>query len=342
MPKVSVIIPIYKVEDYLPECVASVRAQTLEDIEIVLVDDGSPDGCGQMAEDYAKLDKRIQVIHQKNSGLGPARNAGLNVARGSFVSFVDSDDWIEPEMCERLYETACATDSEIVYTGMKTVTHGKTCRIIEQPFAGKTFAGRNEIYAFRRSFYGAAPCRAKIDPVPVSACVALYSRNLIESHGLRFMKVLSEDSIFNTVICRKAAKVTCISGAPYCYRKDGQASITCVKEFNSAKVGAVYDFLNKLTRLADEEAPEFWEDSHMRVRRCVIDTSRGLMREIELSDVDPATKSCLAKEICNRDIVIKACIGYPFGKLPLMQMVFGLCLRFRLAAACRLLVRARG
>lgn len=103
MPKVSVIVPIYNVEKYLPKCVDSIINQTLKDIEIILVDDESPDNCPQICDDYAKKDNRIKVIHQKNKWLSGARNSGIEIATGDYLCFVDSDDFIAPEMCEKLY-----------------------------------------------------------------------------------------------------------------------------------------------------------------------------------------------------------------------------------------------
>ena len=102
MAKVSVIIPVYKVEEYLERCVQSVLNQTLKDIEIVLVDDGSPDNCPKMCDEFAKKDSRIKVVHKNNEGLGKARNSGLEVATGEYVAFVDSDDYVHPEMYEIL------------------------------------------------------------------------------------------------------------------------------------------------------------------------------------------------------------------------------------------------
>ena len=99
---ISVIVPIYKVEEFLDECIQSIVDQTYQNLQIILVDDGSPDHCGEMCEDWAKKDKRIEVIHKKNGGLSDARNAGLAVATGDFVAFVDSDDWIEPQMYETM------------------------------------------------------------------------------------------------------------------------------------------------------------------------------------------------------------------------------------------------
>lgn len=102
MPKISVIVPIYNTERYLPQCLDSIRAQTHSDLEILLVDDGSPDGCGEICDEYAARDHRIRVIHQENRGLSAGRNAGLDTMTGEFVSFVDSDDIIAPDMLESL------------------------------------------------------------------------------------------------------------------------------------------------------------------------------------------------------------------------------------------------
>ena len=102
-PLISIIIPVYKVEQYLKECIDSIINQTYMNLEIVIVDDGSPDNCPLICDQYAALDKRIKVIHKKNGGLSDARNAGLNIITGDYVTFVDSDDVIHPEMINILY-----------------------------------------------------------------------------------------------------------------------------------------------------------------------------------------------------------------------------------------------
>ena len=106
MSIISVIVPIYNVEKYLNRCVDSILNQTFNDFECILVDDGSPDNCGEICDDYAKKDKRIRVIHKENGGLSDARNAGIEIAKGEYLSFIDSDDWIHPQMLEILYYTA--------------------------------------------------------------------------------------------------------------------------------------------------------------------------------------------------------------------------------------------
>lgn len=97
---ISVIVPIYKVENYIKKCVDSIRHQTYKELEIILVDDGSPDNCPAICDEYAKKDSRIQVIHKQNGGLINARKSGLEIAKGEYIGFVDGDDWIEPEMYE--------------------------------------------------------------------------------------------------------------------------------------------------------------------------------------------------------------------------------------------------
>ncbi len=107
--KVSVIIPVYNVEAYLPRCMESVLGQTLRELEIILVDDGSTDGSGALCDAYGKQDGRIRVIHKENGGLSDARNAGLEIASGDYIGYVDSDDWVERTMFERLLD--CCTES---------------------------------------------------------------------------------------------------------------------------------------------------------------------------------------------------------------------------------------
>ena len=119
MPKLSIIVPVYKVEQYLHKCIDSILSQTFTDFELILIDDGSPDRCGEICDEYAAKDDRIIVIHQKNRGVSAARNAGLDIARGEYIGFVDSDDWIEPEMYESML---CDTYKEfdIVTVGAKS------------------------------------------------------------------------------------------------------------------------------------------------------------------------------------------------------------------------------
>lgn len=116
---VSVVVPIYNVESYLKECVDSILFQTYKNIEVILVDDESPDSCGKMCDDYEKMDTRIKVVHKKNGGLSDARNAGMKVATGDLITFVDSDDYISKDFIEILFEAMLENKSDIAIANMK-------------------------------------------------------------------------------------------------------------------------------------------------------------------------------------------------------------------------------
>ena len=111
---VSVVVPVYNAKEYISRCVDSIISQSLDNIEIILVDDGSTDGSSEICDDYAKRDHRVRVIHQKNSGSGAAYDSGLDAANGEYVAFVDNDDYIEPEMYETLYQVASKNDIDVV------------------------------------------------------------------------------------------------------------------------------------------------------------------------------------------------------------------------------------
>ena len=123
--KISVIVPIYKVEKYLNKCIDSIINQTYKNLEIILVDDGSPDDCGKICDEYAKKDSRIKVIHKENGGLSSARNSGLDIATGNYIGFVDSDDWIDIDMYETMMKYAISQKADIIRCGIHIHENGK-------------------------------------------------------------------------------------------------------------------------------------------------------------------------------------------------------------------------
>ena len=119
---ISIIVPVYKVAPYLPKCLESLINQTYKNIEILLIDDGSPDESGDICEKYAESDHRIQVFHINNQGISATRNFAIDRARGKYLMFVDSDDWVEPDYCRIPYETAAANDADLVVFPYSTIT----------------------------------------------------------------------------------------------------------------------------------------------------------------------------------------------------------------------------
>ncbi len=143
LPLISVIVPVFKVEQYLAQCVESIVNQTYKNLEIILVDDGSPDNCPAMCDEWAKRDNRIKVIHKENGGLSDARNAGMKIASGGYIGFVDSDDWLRNDMYELLYKHLKENDVDISACGVEMIfDNGEASRMLTKD--GTTILNTNE------------------------------------------------------------------------------------------------------------------------------------------------------------------------------------------------------
>ena len=227
---VSVIVPIYNVEKYIRQCIDSIIGQTLRDIEIILVDDGSPDNCPSIVDEYAVRDKRIIVIHKKNGGVSAARNDGLDVAKGEYVFICDSDDWMFPDALEKMYACAKKYDADSVIADHVN-HHG------EKTTYTKAFLGTNDFIALERRDIEViqSSCMtyngifvAKKERRLFSAFrnngapwMHLYRRALIANCGLKYdiaLKGIFDDIWFNLHFYERANKVAYISVPVYHYR----------------------------------------------------------------------------------------------------------------------------
>jgi glycosyltransferase involved in cell wall biosynthesis len=227
-PKVSVIVPIYNVEKYLDRCMRSVLNQTLKEIEIIMVDDGSPDKCPEMCEEYAKVDSRVKVIHKRNAGLGYARNSGLEVATGEYVAFVDSDDFVDKGMYESLYRTAREYSLDTCYCNFKYFVDKFNINSRVEVDRFKIFKGRNEVDLFFWDMVGPLPTFSKEVKYLMSVCKAIYSLDLINRFAIRFdseREFASEDILFHALYLPKAEKVGFLPDHFY-YYCENSSSIT--------------------------------------------------------------------------------------------------------------------
>mgnify|MGYP002734883168 CR=1 FL=1 len=198
MPKVSIVVPVYKVEKYLNRCVESLLAQTLSDIEIILVDDGSPDHCPQMCDEWAEKDARIRVVHKENGGLSSARNAGLRAAAGEYVGFVDSDDDVEAVMYEKLLAVIEREQVDFVMSDYVRI-----------PADGKKYlktldirAGRYDRTALVKEIFPSLIMGENVDYGPLlSVWHCLYDMNFLRQKDLWFDEEVkwSEDNIFSAI-----------------------------------------------------------------------------------------------------------------------------------------------
>ncbi len=137
---ISIIVPVYKCEKYIRKCIDSIVNQTYKNLEIILVDDGSPDNCGRICDEYSKIDKRIRVIHKKNGGISDARNAGLNAARGKYISFSDCDDYLHPRMLEVLWQLITTHDADISICDYLKIYSNESIEVVEQEKAIKVYS----------------------------------------------------------------------------------------------------------------------------------------------------------------------------------------------------------
>lgn len=212
-PLVSVIVPVYNVEKYLHQCVDSIINQTYRNLEIILVDDGSPDNCGAICDEYALKDRRILVIHQENQGLSAARNAGLDIAQGEYIYFLDSDDYIEPCLIEKAI-SAMNRDTDMVYFGsykQYTDTHMQECI----PEIG-LYELSSEIERCR--FIAVQILHNRIG---WEVWKRIFRRVVIEKYHLRFednKRIFAEDLYFFLCYCAHARKIVGLSDCLHHYR----------------------------------------------------------------------------------------------------------------------------
>lgn len=240
---VSVIVPIYNVEKYIDRALVSLEKQTLKEIEIILVDDGSKDNSGKIADEYAAKHENWQCIHQENKGLSGARNTGLEVAKGKYVSFIDPDDYIEPNMIEDMFVKIEAEKSDLVICGHfeEFTSHTNT----ELPCCDEKIIVGDELVSFIAG-----------GKLPAYACNKMFSNELIKEHKLRFAEgiVVTEDVIFLCSFLRKAQHCSFLSEPLYHYIRNSNSICASYyeKQYDFYKAG--YAAIDEL--IADKASPE--------------------------------------------------------------------------------------
>lgn len=248
-PLVSIIVPCYGVEKYLNRCVDSLLCQSLKNIEIILVDDGSLDNVPTMCEEWKHKDSRIKVIHKKNEGLGLARNSGLEIASGEYVAFVDSDDYVSPDMYCNLYKEAVKSEADAVFCGFKTeLSSGIWCESNEV-FNKEIIEGKSAVESFMLDMVASAPFVKKERRYQMSVWHSIYRHSVIKDENLRFLserKVVSEDIPFQIEFLKRASKIVYLPNSYYYYCFNGSSLTASYKEEKYAKYKTLYETLLRL------------------------------------------------------------------------------------------------
>ncbi|MDE6277480.1 MAG: glycosyltransferase [Muribaculaceae bacterium] len=241
-PLVSVIIPVYNVEKYLGECVDSILAQTYPNIEIILVDDGCKDASGKICDEYAAMHpEKIRVIHKTNGGVSSARNAGIEIAKGNFIGFIDSDDTIKPEMYAEMVEASFSNNAPIVVSGFLPWNVNSETSPEKNKAKIEGFVGSGAQVA----------CRCLDYKLNISACTRLFSRSAIGDTRFRDIRH-NEDLTFILEVHLKNHKVCVLPKAYYYYRPVLDSASHSFKD-SFFDIFANLDYLNSII---PQDAPE--------------------------------------------------------------------------------------
>ena len=227
-PEISIIVPVYQVEKYLNECIDSILAQTFTDFELILVDDGSPDNCPALCDAAAEKDSRVRVIHQQNKGLSGARNAGINVARGNWLGFVDSDDMIDPTFCEKMLHAAVQAGAEMAVCNILRMKENKALDSYQEHCLKDEVLSREEIVH-----------RIQLSPFYM-VMTRLCRREVFEK--IRFPEGKNyEDAFTAPEILERVNKAACVAEPLYQYRlRSGSIMHAAVTLKNLEEVYANY------------------------------------------------------------------------------------------------------
>lgn len=294
-PKVSIIVPCFKVEKYLDRCMHSLINQTFGDIEIILVDDKSPDKTPQLCDDWANKDSRVKVVHKPvNEGLGFARNTGIEVAIGDYIMFLDSDDTYELNACERLYWSAIKHDADVVAGNFITETQpGKWAESTD--YETDTVMQGDDITEYTLDMIACGPGILQDRIHPVSVCLLCIRRRTITDNNLKFMserEIASEDTLFKISLLKCCRRLLCLNFPFYHYFLNG-TSLTHSYNKNS---------FSNLKRLRSElvKASDGNHEFLPRIDRFIISDIRSNISRLVGSN--ESNKKHLVKEILNDNI----------------------------------------
>lgn len=280
-PKVSVIVPVYGVEKYLRQCVGSILAQTLKEIEIILVDDGSQDRCPEMVDEYARQDSRVVAIHQENSGYGRAVNHGIERARGEYVGIIEPDDWIDEDMFETLYDLAVQNSVQVVRSNYYKHTSAKgdekihllPTQDLEKVMSPKVHSS---------IFY----CRPTV-------WASIYRRSFLEENHIRMLEspgASYQDVGFNFKVLARADRVWLTPQAFVHYRSDNEGSSTNSKN----KIFCIFNEWAEIDRYMDQ-FPEDKEASYSLRAHVRLDNYMWHLKRIDSANKEEFRKAVAAE-----------------------------------------------
>lgn len=331
--KVSIVVPVYNVSKFLDRCINSLSNQTLNEVEIILIDDNSTDNSLDICQNWSKKDDRIKVVHKENEGLGLTRNAGIEIAKGEYVAFVDSDDYVDLTMFEKLYNECITHKLDCIYSEFN-VDEYPGFRVI--PRQEEIFEGDNEIEKLRLDIIGAEPSYVSSVKYHCSSCKGLYSLSLIKNNNIRFLSerdFISEDMLFNLDFLLASRKVKIVPWQLYHY---------CLNDSSLTHSYRSDRWEKLLKMLVTIDTPEKFKNKlelSLRIKRTAIFYSYDALRnEKNRKDISIIKKIKAARIIENNKILREYLNNYPIRELPKKWKIYSLCLKYRVLSLTFFLV----
>ena len=332
----SVIVPVYNCTQYIDRCIESIVSQSFKEIELILVDDGSTDDSGVRCDEWADKDSRITVIHRENGGLSAARNTGIEIACGEYVGFVDSDDYIEPLMCETLYNAAKKHNADLCLSGicfvggnMFSESGGDTKKSY---FVEETLFEKEDMKKLLLGVVGALPHEPDDSRYGVSVCKNIFKTSVIRERKIEFLserKILSEDTLFMVDFIKSSQSAVGVPGSYYCYCRN-EDSLS--KSYNKERFEKSIVFLDELEkRIADTIEKEEYKIYLDRLTQgfgrilCSQEIMHARDKKIKFSVLKKRLK-----EICTQDKIQNVLKTYPWYKLPIKQAAFAFAMKYKL------------
>lgn len=325
---ISIIVPVYNVEKYLRECLDSLINQTYKNIEIIIVDDGSTDNSGKICDEYEKKNKNIKVIHKENEGLGFARNTGLENIHGEYVTFVDSDDYVDNNFIEELYKNITIKNADVCKSGFKRIDDNHNTLSIRK-YDDYTYNEKETKYTFLPRMIGSLP--DKKDSIEMCVCGALYKTSYILDYKIKFPServLISEDLFFNIDYTQNINKACTIDYVGYNYRYN-PSSLT--KKYRKDRFEASKYFYLELKKKL--EFLGYDDVTLLRLSRIFFIYIEICISQEKFQVSNRKYKDSLRTiyNICNDPLIQDVINYYPINRLGIKQKIFIYLIKYKCA-----------
>ncbi len=335
---ISIIVPVYNTEKYLPKCIQSIQNQNYKNIEIILVNDGSKDKSGEICDKYKETDARIKVIHKANEGLGFARNSGLDVAKGNYIIFVDSDDYVDDDMVMNLIKPVEQLRAEVVVGGFQRFkTEG--IFVHTDQYTDMLYEGSDVMELLFARMLGSSP--EKSDVIKMSVDNVLYSMEIINKYKLRFVServFISEDLIFNSDFFPHVQRAVTVSSVSYKYRKNENSLTTSYRADRFDQMIILYLEMRKRIisfGMSRSSLHRLQKQTFANIRYAIRKEAPRFSGKSYINSINSIRRICCNSVVC--DILS----DYPMKQLGFRQKIFVFMLKKRMATTLMILSESK-